>query len=242
MRQVYIKPKYIVAVLAVACLYIWALDLYLESGFAEEQGTGTVPMVAAVDAYIAKSLGLPYSVPTGGGLEKSSELIALLSVYQGKPLALDTRTQTTGCIVNGPLPDRECTPGAVFDVSTTTMCTSGYSRSVRNVSVKTKRQMYTAYGLEYPQPTGTYEMDHLIPLELGGNNDVANLFPEAAAPPPGFREKDLVENYLHDEVCAGVIDLAAAQEQIARDWVAVYNTLTPSTITALKRQIASYGR
>ncbi|HWB34050.1 MAG TPA: HNH endonuclease [Candidatus Paceibacterota bacterium] len=176
------------------------------------------------------------------GLEETPALAALLAAYDGRPLSLDAQTQSTGCSVEGALPDPRCTPGAVFaEASTSDICTPGYSRSVRNVSVKTKRQIYAAYGIDYPQPTGSYEADHLIPLELGGSNDTANLFPEAAKPTPGFHEKDLVENYLHDEVCAGVIGLAAAQEQIARDWLAVYNTLTPATIAALKRQAASFG-
>jgi hypothetical protein len=32
----------------------------------------------------------------------------------------------------------------------------------------------------FRQPRGAYEVDHLIPLELGGDNVIANLWPEAA--------------------------------------------------------------
>ena len=31
-------------------------------------------------------------------------------------------------------------------------------------------------------------------LELGGSNDIKNLWPEAALPTPGFHEKDAVED------------------------------------------------
>jgi hypothetical protein len=96
--------------------------------------------------------------------------------------------------------------------------------------------VYEEYGIAYPKPRGAYEADHFIPLELGGSNDIANLFPEAAAPSPGFHEKDLVENYLHQEVCAGRIDLVAAQEQIANDWVSVYNALAPEQIKGLQNK------
>jgi 5-methylcytosine-specific restriction endonuclease McrA len=34
--------------------------------------------------------------------------------------------------------------------------------------------------LGYPQQHGAFEVDHLIPLELGGDNVIANLWPEAA--------------------------------------------------------------
>jgi quercetin dioxygenase-like cupin family protein len=67
--------------------------------------------------------------------------------------------------------------------------------------------VYAEYGIA-ERSLGDYEVDHLVPLELGGSNDVANLWPEAAAPPPGFHEKDLVENSLHDRVCAGSISAA----------------------------------
>ena len=72
-------------------------------------------------------------------------------------------------------------------------------------------------------------------------NDIANLYPEAASPAPGFHEKDLVENYLHDKMCAGAIALPAAQQLIATNWLAVYNTLTPEELAALKAQKAAFG-
>ena len=84
----------------------------------------------------------------------------------------------------------------------------------------------TKYGIEQHSP-GQYEVDHLIPLELGGSNDIANLWPEAASPKSGFHEKDQVENYLHDQVCSGAISLKDAQTQIATDWLAVYHRMPP---------------
>jgi hypothetical protein len=52
----------------------------------------------------------------------------------------------------------------------------------RRVSSDVHRQAFTEYGLSYPQPRGAFEVDHLIPLELGGDNLIANLWPEAAEP------------------------------------------------------------
>lgn len=76
-----------------------------------------------------------------------------------------------------------------------------------------------------PGAPGTYEVDHLIPLELGGDNGIANLWPEAADPPPGFHQKDKVENWLHEQVCSGAIRLADAQRQIATDWITVWKQI-----------------
>jgi hypothetical protein len=66
------------------------------------------------------------------------------------------------------------------------------------------------------------EIDHIISLELGGSNDIANLYPERATPAPGFRVKDILENHLHDMVCAGSIGLRTAQQQIASNWMQLY--------------------
>ena len=133
--------------------------------------------------------------------------------------------KTTGCLVNGPLPDPLCTPGAIFpDATVEQICTPGYSSSVRNVSTSTKDQVYASYGIASHSP-GEYEVDHLISLELGGSNDISNLFPEAAEPRPGFHEKDQVENWLHNQVCTGAIPLLQAQQEIATNWLAVYQQM-----------------
>jgi hypothetical protein len=95
----------------------------------------------------------------------------------------------------------------------------------RRVSPEAHRQAFAEYGLSYPQPRGSFEVDHLIPLELGGDNTIANLWPEAAEPVPGFHEKDRVENYLHRQVCSGAMGLADAQRDIARDWLKVWKRI-----------------
>ena len=52
-----------------------------------------------------------------------------------------------------------------------------------------------------------------------------NLWPEAAQPRPGFHEKNQVENFLHDEVCAGRMTLRAAQIGIATNWLQYYKQI-----------------
>jgi hypothetical protein len=95
----------------------------------------------------------------------------------------------------------------------------------RRVSAAVHRQAFTNYGLSFSQPRGAFEVDHLIPLELGGDNTIENLWPEAAEPRPGFHEKDRVENYLHAKVCAGEMSVAVAQRLIATDWLSVWSKL-----------------
>jgi hypothetical protein len=135
------------------------------------------------------------------------------------------QTKTSGCIAQGGLPDSACTPGAIFpNVTQQDICKSGYASSVRNVPTSEKNQDYAEYGITH-HSTGQYEVDHLVSLELGGSNDISNLWPEAASPKPGFHEKDKVENYLHDQVCSGAISLKNAQIEIATNWLDVYNRM-----------------
>lgn len=135
------------------------------------------------------------------------------------------QTKTSGCMASGGLPDPACTPGDVFPgVTREQVCTSGYSSSVRDVPETEKEEAYAEYGI-YRHAAEEYEVDHLVSLELGGSNDLSNLWPEAAEPKPGFHEKDEVEDYLHEQVCQGAISLAQAQEEITTNWLAVYEGL-----------------
>jgi hypothetical protein len=125
--------------------------------------------------------------------------------------------------VNVALPNAHLTPGQTFvGVTASQACTSGWAGAHRNVMQEQYSQVYAEYGIHYPQPYGTYELDHLIPLELGGDNANANLWPEPASPTPGFHQKDDLENALHDMVCSGSLSLNDAQHEIATNWYAAY--------------------
>jgi hypothetical protein len=132
-----------------------------------------------------------------------------------------TPTPVPHCHVRGALPDPVCTPGAVFPVTYEQVCKAGYARSVRNVPGSEKTAIYREYGITHHVP-GTYEIDHLISLELGGSNDKANLWPESYSGPNNAHDKDKVENALHQQVCSKIITLAEAQREIATNWLAVY--------------------
>jgi hypothetical protein len=138
------------------------------------------------------------------------------------PAAIGNRTKTSGCVSKNGLPDSACTPGAVFpDVTVEQICKPGYSSNVRDVPTSVKNQVYEEYGIK-SHTAGEYEVDHLVSLELGGSNDIANLWPEPAEPRPGFHEKDKVENYLHTQVCSQAVPLKQAQIQIASNWFVIY--------------------
>ena len=141
----------------------------------------------------------------------------------GTTVVLGNRTKTAGCTL-GALPDRRCSPGAYYSKLTTqVVCSAGFrTSSVRNVSDSEKHEVEIEYGLA-PRPYGsTLEIDHIVSLELGGSNDIANLYPERADAHPGFHVKDVLENKLHALVCAGQLSLRTAQRQIAANWEGLY--------------------
>lgn len=152
-------------------------------------------------------------------------VVSIFVLRVSKPSMAATVAATAQCQFQLPYPDANCTPGDTFaGVTADQVCTPGYSSGVRNVPQSEKNQVYAEYGIT-SHTTGQYEVDHFIPLELGGSNTISNLWPEPANPIPGFHEKDHVENYLHGQVCSGAMTLSDAQNAIASDWVAVYNSM-----------------
>jgi hypothetical protein len=99
-----------------------------------------------------------------------------------------------------------------------TICKTGWTRTVRPYVAAMqaiKRDMLREIG-EPIENRNRYELDHAIPLALGGavidrRNLVLQPWPEA-------RQKDAIETCLSSAVCRGVVSLADAQEAIWRDW------------------------
>jgi hypothetical protein len=105
-----------------------------------------------------------------------------------------------------------------------TICKSGWTKTIRPPSNYTTRLKREQMGkLRLRGSTQDYEEDHFISLELGGDpKDPRNLWPQPYNPKPGARQKDRVENYLHDEVCQGHLTLRDAQMFIVQDWYSVF--------------------
>src|SRR3954471_8285263 len=156
----------------------------------------------------------------GGVATWLDETPAISGFAVGSTMLLLTRTRTTGCAL-GVLPDRHCSPGAVSSgLTKAVICSAGFhTAAIRNVPDAEKHQVEIEYGLAPRGYGSTLEIDHIVSLELGGSNDIANLYPERA---PGFHAKDKLENRLHDLVCSGQMTLRSAQQQIAADWKSLY--------------------
>jgi hypothetical protein len=146
-----------------------------------------------------------------------------IAVTLGATVLLGTRARTAGCH-RSTLPDRRCSPGAFYSALTQQVICGGSFRTatVRNVPQSEKFAIEREYGMAAAYYGRTIEIDHIVPLELGGSNDIANLFPEPGSGPASYHAKDRLENRVHDDVCHGQMTLAAAQRGIAVNWERQY--------------------
>ena len=131
------------------------------------------------------------------------------------------------------LPDPTITPGTVnhdieADLSKAPRLVNGIEVNIcakdfrtgpfRKTTAVMKRQVCQEYGAaDCPNPAKG-EIDHLIPLEIGGQDVIENLWWQ---PAPDYHVKDhQVEDQLPKLICAGKISLSDAQQCISQDWTA----------------------
>jgi hypothetical protein len=125
-------------------------------------------------------------------------------------------------VENGFLPDPAKTPGvALPGVTAADVLRPGYAKSIRDVAEAEKARVFAEYEIREHQP-GEYEIDHLISLELGGSNDIKNLWPEPYHGAWNAHMKDRLEGVLHQMVRDGRISLAQAQHEEATNWIVAY--------------------
>lgn len=113
------------------------------------------------------------------------------------------------------------TPGATRPLSTAQVCSVAWGKDARHVTESMKRRVFASYGIPLADRR-QYEVDHLIPRELGGADDVLNLWPQPWVATRNAHQKDRLENTLHVLVCTGKLSLGDAQQSIRRDWIAAY--------------------
>jgi hypothetical protein len=145
------------------------------------------------------------------------------AVTLGRSVLLGRRTLTGGCRL-GPNPDRRCSPGAYYSgLTKPVLCSPSFrTTAIRNVPDSERFAVEREYGLTPGHYGRALEIDHIVSLELGGSNEIANLFAERANARPGYHVKDTLENRLHAMLCTGRIDLRAAQGGLASNWQALY--------------------
>lgn len=107
-----------------------------------------------------------------------------------------------------------------------TICVPGYTKTVRPSTRFTNgvKQMLLKRAGRDPAEASEYELDHVIPLALGGHpRKLENLALQPWEGENGAKRKDRIEVKLQCLVCYRQVTLANAQHEIASDWQAAYH-------------------
>lgn len=127
------------------------------------------------------------------------------------------------------LPDGGISPGAIRTSDEKQICGKKFRTApYRKTTDSTKKKVYAEYGVEPNKGIckGGCEVDHRVPLELGGEDAIENLWPQPSEPAPGFHQKDILENYLKHAVCIEkTMTLAQAQKALLGDWFEAYEKM-----------------
>ena len=110
-----------------------------------------------------------------------------------------------------------------------TICRAGYTRTVRPSTSFTngiKKRLLREQSMDFEAGKGGYELDHIIPLALGGHpRNVHNLTLQPWEGPYGAKRKNRLEVKLQCLVCSGEVALYEAQDAIWLDWKTAYAVL-----------------
>jgi hypothetical protein len=148
-----------------------------------------------------------------GTISKSLAIFLLADTLAAPAFAFDVR------------PNPNLTGGSVRIDGQDAHSACGQSKAHRSPMTHARRdEILTRYGLP-PGDHPDYEIDHLIPLCLGGSDDLSNLWAEprrSIEPKWNAEAKDRLERLMCDMVCSGQLDIGTAQEAFAKDWIAAY--------------------
>jgi hypothetical protein len=174
-------------------------------------GCGSHPHVTANTPPMQTSEAPSAPAASNGAAAKHQQRATKHAKYRAGAL----RAAATRVPAGVPMPSRALTPGAIQSSDTAAICTPGWAEAHRNVSYATEDYVAREYGLSSHYG---YEIDHLIPLELGGSNSIRNLWPEPYNSTYGAYQKDGLEDYLRQQVCDHGLPLASAQHETAVNW------------------------
>jgi hypothetical protein len=146
-----------------------------------------------------------------------------LTFYLGKRV-WQSRSAQLSSLQKVLMPNPSLTPGAVRPVTLSEICSVPDDDLDPKVSPSTEMAVLKEYGL--PSDTSAarqYQIDYLVNPQLGGTNDIKNLWPQPYSNSAwNAQAKDALEQHLHQMVCNRTVNLAVAQRELEADWIAAY--------------------
>lgn len=152
---------------------------------------------------------------------KTAGLVSIIALGFGFALAIAEESPPI-------VPNDSLTPGLVADTDETKVCGfeygQSYSKRHRQTTREMKAEVYRSYGIS--RAGRSFEVDHRVPLSLGGADDVQNLWPEAGFTHPSFHDKDRLELYVWEAVCKRhAMSLSDGQAIFLGDWTVGYRQI-----------------
>jgi hypothetical protein len=184
-------------------------------------------LVAESRPGFASRLGAVLPAPRLAALAATTALVLLFGaatiVYHSRSEITSRAGISMQALAQPPLePSPALTPGATRPVRLREVCSAGDDLDVPAIPASVQQAVFREYGMAGAS-VKDYEVDFLITPQLGGSDDIHNLWPEAYASPVwNAKVKDELEDRLRDMVCHGQLDLATAQRDISKDWISAY--------------------
>jgi hypothetical protein len=118
------------------------------------------------------------------------------------------------------------------------VCDPGYAQRVRKVPESLKREIFKEAGIPEDRHS-LYEIDHIVPLSVGGDNSKTNLQAQTWDDPDGAHTKDRVEFMAFIKVRNGELTITQAQAifRTPGGWQEAYKKYGLGKVKAGEREI-----
>jgi hypothetical protein len=163
-------------------------------------------LVSAAPAHAARALAQLRDAAAQAGVPSLPDAPAVAAPVAAPPFQAGPRVS----------PDLSFTPGKICTIADSDFSELRYPEQIayckRHVTQAMKTEVAAHYGVPESE-WGNYEFDHLIPLAIGGNSHVENLWPEPRGD-DNSDGKDKLELDLYLKMKNGTITQAEAVRQI----------------------------
>ena len=154
-----------------------------------------------------------------------ASLLALVAGCAAVPSTPEPQSSPTATRDERTVPIEALNPDVHQETIDQTICVPGYTASVRPSTTYTNgvKAKLLREQLLPPASAGDYELDHRVPLALGGHpRALVNLMLQPWEGDDGAKRKDRLERVLQVRVCRRTLLLDDARRAVYFDWQGAY--------------------
>lgn len=180
--------------------------------------------LASLAASLALAAALAGCGTSGGGGPAAPQPPAIAGLNTAAPdLTGVNLPNFTMPLIKGGIsrPDHALTPGDVTTTDATAVCALSKHALHTSIPLATQTLVYDAYGYTNLAQQHKYVITYLVPQELGGATDTANMWP-AAIRGTGYYQEIATNSALRTLVCRQEMSLTSAQHILETDWYSAW--------------------